>query len=101
MREIDELLKSPPIPGAPDPMTGQLVMQSTVQVDPILDNHIAEFAECARWANSEKGQDAKIQNPGGFANVKAHATAHYQLMKLVQAQQAEATPSSTKGTSHD
>ena len=28
------------------------------------------------WANSDAGQVAKVQNPLGFANVRAHAAAH-------------------------
>ena len=29
-----------------------------------------------RWANSDAGQAARMTNPAGFANVRAHAEAH-------------------------
>jgi hypothetical protein len=61
---------------------GVLVLPS-VPVDVLLDDHAVEFEECKRWANSEAGQAAKMTNPAGFANVRAHAEAH---LKVVQAQ---------------
>jgi len=48
----------------------------SVPVDELLDDHEAEFAECKRWANSDAGQTARMHNPAGFANVRAHAAAH-------------------------
>jgi hypothetical protein len=58
-----------------------LVLPS-VPVDQLLDDHAAEFEECKRWANSEAGQAAKITNPAGFANVRAHAEAHLRAMSI-------------------
>ena len=58
-----------------------LVLPS-VPVDQLLDNHAVEFEECKRWANSEAGQTAKITNPAGFANVRAHTEAHLRAMSL-------------------
>jgi len=52
-----------------------LVLPS-VPVDQLLDDHAVEFEECKRWANSEAGQSARMTNPAGFANVRAHAEAH-------------------------
>ncbi|HEX9456216.1 MAG TPA: hypothetical protein VF935_01220, partial [Candidatus Acidoferrum sp.] len=52
-----------------------LVLPS-VSVDQLLDDHAVEFEECKRWANSEAGQSARMTNPAGFANVRAHAEAH-------------------------
>jgi hypothetical protein len=52
----------------------------SVAVDVLLDNHAVEFEECKRWANSEAGQSAKMTNPAGFANVRAHAEAHLRAM---------------------
>ena len=60
-----------------------MVVLPTVPVDVLLDDHAVEFEECKRWANSEAGQAAKMTNPAGFANVRAHAEAH---LKVVQAQ---------------
>lgn len=101
MREIDQLLKSAPIPmqAQPDPGTGlppmgpdgAPAMQDTpsVMVDPLLDDHAVEFEECKRWANSEEGQEARSKNPPGFANVHAHAEAHFaQMQAQMLAEQA-------------
>jgi hypothetical protein len=76
LREITQLLQGAPLPGMPDPakgMPGQ--MQSTVPLQP-LDRHDVEFEECKRWANSEAGQQARMENPAGYANVIAHAMQH-------------------------
>lgn len=96
LREIDELLQAAPIPAVGISPLGQPTqeMQPTVEIDPVLDNHLVEFAECQRWANSEEGQEAKVDNPAGFSNVRAHALQHFQLMKMqaMQAQAAQAPP---------
>ena len=52
----------------------------SVPVDQLLDDHAAEFEECKRWANSDAGQAARMTNPAGFANVRAHAEAHLRVM---------------------
>jgi len=57
----------------------ELVLPS-VPVDQLLDDHAVEFEECKRWANSEAGQSARMTNPAGFANVRAHAEAHLRAM---------------------
>jgi hypothetical protein len=56
-----------------------LVLPS-VPVDQLLDDHAVEFEECKRWSNSEAGQSARMTNPAGFANVRAHAEAHLRAM---------------------
>ena len=58
-----------------------LVLPS-VPVDELLDDHAIEFEECKRWANSEAGQAARMTNPAGFANVRAHAEAHLRAMAV-------------------
>jgi len=57
-----------------------MVVLPSVAVDLLLDNHAVEFEECKRWANSEAGQAARMTNPAGFANVRAHAEAHLRAM---------------------
>jgi hypothetical protein len=57
-----------------------LVLPS-VPVDQLLDDHAAEFEECKRWANSDAGQAARMTNPAGFANVRAHAEAHLRVVR--------------------
>ena len=59
LREIEQLLGGMPVP-----------------IDEFLDNHEVELEVCKRWANGDPGQTAKIENPQGFANVRAHAAAH-------------------------
>ncbi len=71
--------------------TRTLVLPS-VPVDQLLDDHAVEFEECKRWANSEAGQSARMTNPAGFANVRAHTESHLRAMSsvaLVQAQPAK------------
>src|ERR1700686_2816503 len=64
--------------------TASLVLPS-VPVDQLLDDHAVEFEECKRWANSDAGQAARMTNPAGFANVRAHAEAHLRAMQTVGA----------------
>jgi hypothetical protein len=70
----------------------QVLVLPSVPVDQLLDDHAVEFEECKRWANSEAGQAAKMTNPAGFANVRAHAEAHLRAMSLA-AGTAAADPS--------
>jgi hypothetical protein len=63
-------------------LPGRTIVLPSVAVDVLLDDHATEFEECKRWANSEAGQSAKMTNPAGFANVRAHAEAH---LKVIQA----------------
>ncbi len=67
-------------PSGRDDIVGGTVVLPSVAVDVLLDNHAVEFEECKRWANSEAGQSAKMTNPAGFANVRAHAEAHLRAM---------------------
>jgi hypothetical protein len=63
-------------PGAPAPAASHFTELPSVPVDELLDDHAAELAEIRRWASSDAGQIARMQNPLGFANVRAHAAAH-------------------------
>jgi hypothetical protein len=60
----------------------QVLVLPSVPVDQLLDDHAVEFEECKRWANSEAGQAAKMTNPAGFANVRAHTEAHLRAMSI-------------------
>jgi hypothetical protein len=70
--------------------SGALLVLPSVPVDQLLDDHAVEFEECKRWANSEAGQAAKITNPAGFANVRAHAEAHLRAMSIAAGVNASA-----------
>jgi hypothetical protein len=97
LREIEQMMKEQPIQQPPDPMTGQTApMMSSVEIDPLLDNHKVEFEECLRWASSDDGQEARIQNPAGFANVRAHAAQH-QAMLMQQAMASMPPPPPPRG----
>lgn len=89
LREISELLKGPPLPSGEDPASGQPQFESTVPINPVLDDNDTEAAECKRWANSDAGQAAAKENPEGFANVQAHYEEH---MKAQAAQNGPAAP---------
>ena len=82
--EKDAALKG----GATQP---SLVLPS-VPVDQLLDDHAVEFEECKRWANSEAGQSARMTNPAGFANVRAHAEAHLRAMSQSVMMQPQSMP---------
>jgi hypothetical protein len=103
LREIDLLLASAPIAGgrsagvspagvAQDAEENSrqdagATLLPSVPVDLLFDNHVVELEECRRWANSDAGQIARIENPVGFANVHAHAEAHLQAIGLAYAAQ--------------
>jgi hypothetical protein len=53
----------------------------------LFDNHVVELEECRRWANSDAGQIARVENPVGFANVRSHAEAHLRAVGLAYAAQ--------------
>jgi hypothetical protein len=68
----------------------------SVPVDLLFDDHSVELEECRRWANSDAGQIARIENPAGFANVRAHAEAHLRAIGLAYAN-PNAAPASKSG----
>ena len=72
--------------------TGHVLVLPSVPVDQLLDNHAVEFEECKRWANSEAGQAARMTNPAGFSNVRAHAEAHLRALSVGLGNAATAQP---------
>jgi hypothetical protein len=84
-------------PRSEDPGYSTAVLVPSVPVDLLFDNHAVEMEECRRWANSDAGQVARVENPAGFANVRAHAEAHLRAIGLAYASQnasgsGESTP---------
>lgn len=76
-----------------DVIAGEIILPS-IPVDVLLDDHATELEEIRRWASTETGQAARMENPLGFANVRAHAAAHERA--LVQQQEvAAATAAAT------
>ena len=82
----------PPPPPGGDPMMQQDPMmqgpQSTVPPN-ATDNHEIHMAIVEEWAKSEKGWDAKKNNPDGWANVQAHWTDHKMMMQQEMMQDAQ------------
>ena len=74
--EIKQLLQSEPMQTG-DPMNPEA---SSVEVDPIMDDHQIEFEIVRNWVVSEEGRLAKIENEAGYKNVLLHGYEHYQLM---------------------
>ena len=99
LREIDVLLRGAPIvqasAGAGSGAEHEAhrlkpvppVLLPSVPIDLLFDNHVVELEECRRWANSDAGQVAHLENPVGFANVRAHAEAHMRAIGLATAGQ--------------
>jgi hypothetical protein len=80
-----------------------VLLEPSVPVDLLFDNHVIELEECRRWANSDAGQIARLENPVGFANVRAHAKAHLRAIGLAyaaqQTQPAQTSPPTKNTTS--
>src|SRR5690348_12244605 len=58
----------------------------SIMPDEFTDNHTVELDACMRWFSSDAGQAARIANPGGYANVRAHAQMHQVFMTKTNAQ---------------
>ncbi len=69
------------------PVLQGAILEPSVPIDLLFDNHVVELEECRRWANSDAGQVARIENPAGFANVRAHAELHLRAIGLAYAGQ--------------
>jgi hypothetical protein len=52
------------------------MQESTVPVDPEVDDNALEAAECKRWLNSDEGQQAKQFENGWYKDVRLHMLSH-------------------------
>lgn len=88
--EIKLLLSSEPMPTG-DPMMPEM---TSVEVDPIYDNHQVEFEIVRNWVTSEAGRQAKMDNEAGYRNVLLHGKLHYMQLQMQMAPQGPtgATP---------
>lgn len=111
--EIRELLASEPIPdtmameASPQVMEGDAIEGETpadpamqqenageipempsVEIDPIFDAHPIHFEIVKKWATSDVGRQAKIDNPLGYRNVLLHGQLHFMEMQMQMQQQA-------------
>lgn len=55
--------------------------QSTVPVDPEVDDHQVEYAECKRWLNSDEGWQAKDLELPFYNDVRQHMIEHQRAMQ--------------------
>lgn len=89
--EIKLLLESQPIMSPTDPMKmqeaaamGQMLPPeeeiSSIEVDPIFDNHQIELQICRSWITSAAGRLAKTEKPDGYRNVLLHAKGHHMIL---------------------
>lgn len=62
-------------PAPPKPPI-QALYNPSVPIDPDFDNHAVELKAGTDWINSPAGQQAKLENQGGFMNVRLHLLAH-------------------------
>jgi hypothetical protein len=72
----------------------KLLAGAPVEIDPVLDDHAAEFEVWKVWANSDEGQRAKEENPQGFAVVRQHALGHMAAMQPAPAVTPAGLPAS-------
>lgn len=79
--EIKQLLLSEPITDE----TGQ--QAPSVDVDPNVDNNSIEADICRRWAVSDAGRLAKIENQAGYTNVLLHMKRHIDLQQAMSGMQ--------------
>lgn len=97
--EISQLLMAEPTE-QPNPMTGMPEPAPSIMPDQDLDNHQIEAEICRDWLMSETGRTAKVNNPGGRANVMLHFKAHVMFMRMMAAPPpmapAEGQPSKPK-----
>jgi hypothetical protein len=93
-REIAQMLQEKPIARADsNSENGGADVLPSIMPDEFTDNHAIELDSCKRWFSSDAGQVAKISDPAGYANVRAHAQIHQKFLLQQQAQAAQAAAS--------
>jgi hypothetical protein len=78
LSDIQQLLAAQPMPGQPGPDGTPGPQQPSLPPDDF-DNHAMVAGLVGKWLVSQTGQQAKNQNPAGFANVVAFQAAHQLL----------------------
>ena len=76
--EINQLLATEPIDE----------MVPSVDIEPAVDNNELHADICRRWAVSEAGRLAKVENPAGYKNVLLHMQRHVTVIQAMQAMNA-------------
>lgn len=95
-KEIQRLLAEQPMEEM-DPASGMETVLPSVPVDEFVDKHEIELQVCRDWLNSDEGQADLADNPEGWANVRAHAMAHQQIIFSQQLAAMAAAPPPEEG----
>jgi len=80
--EIKELCIGAPVPSAmmEEGMGDEMQMESSVPVEPLIDDHEVHAAVCRRFLVSEGGRQLRLENPDGYQNILLHMQAHMMLI---------------------
>lgn len=81
--EIKELMVSSPTPLGLSEDTGNpedMQMESSVPVEPLVDDHEVHAAVCRRFLVSEAGRQLRTENKDGYQNILLHMQAHMMLI---------------------
>ncbi len=91
LEEIKQLLSAAPIQQQ-DPMTGQVIMSSSIPPDQFEDDHGFVVQVIKDWAQTENARNIRQSNPNGYANVIQFGLAHQAIIdqQNMAAQQAPA-----------
>ena len=65
-------------------------MESSVPIEPTLDNHEVEMITCQAWLKSDVGMQYKKENPAAYLNVLLHMQAHQMFVQMQADAEAEA-----------
>tara|TARA_R110000824_G_scaffold4300_2_gene20605 strand:- start:508 stop:1176 length:669 start_codon:yes stop_codon:yes gene_type:complete len=68
--------------------TGQPEVQSSVGIEPFLDNHLVQAQVCRAFLVSPQGRDLQSTNPGAFNNVLTHMLEHEGAQEALNMMQA-------------
>jgi hypothetical protein len=88
-------------PAPPKPPKEKL-LRSSIPIDPEFDDNAVEYKAGKDWINTPTGQQARVDNPDGFLNVRLHLLEHKAVLdqadqgKLAQAVQVESAKALAK-----
>lgn len=75
--ELKELMIGTPMPAMDGNPEG---MESSVPIEPLVDDHEVHAAVCRRFLVSEAGRQLRKDNPDGYQNILLHMQAHMMLI---------------------
>lgn len=79
--EIKVLLETEPLV-IPDPLTGQEQQMPSIEVEPLVDNHMIHFTICRDYLVSDAGRAAKANNESGYQNILLHMQQHMNMERV-------------------